>query len=394
MPRFSKKRLLIVFICLAILFLGFLFIYFSPFSKEKNQATSQKPSPKYESFWEVRIDTAMADYDCPDSGQPKIPAGSYQGKLYDGHIHIPSIFTGGDKDEPSYEDKVVNSTLGVNLKMSEFVCILEHDGTSKAIAFFPVYRELIPQQSEIAKLTMEKYPDRFIPFVMPPDNDGSPSGFPTVEAATLERMISESPGLFKGFGEIGLYARKGGAAELSPDSKRLVEIYPILRKNKLAAYFHLGEGQREAFKKVIKANPDINFIFHGDQLIQCESCPQNLSQIESILASGRNVFYEVDELWGDVFLLQPKVTKEQFFAHFKDYKPLLEKDLATWKFFIEKYPDQVIWGSDRGVHRWPVDLEVSRQITDYVRAFIAKLDPAVQEKFAYKNLEKIFYKTN
>jgi hypothetical protein len=154
-------------------------------------------------------------------------------------------------------------------------------------------------------------------------------------------------------------------------------------------YFHLGEGQAEAYKKIIKANPDINFIFHGDQLIQCESCPQNLSQIEDILASAPNVYYEVDELWGDVFLLNPKKTREEFFAHFKDYQPLLEQDLATWKAFIERFPDQVIWGSDRGVVRWTVDLQVSRQLTDYVRAFIARLDPAVQEKYAYKNIAKL-----
>lgn len=333
----------------------------------------------------------MADSDCPDTGQPKVPSGYYQGKMNDGHIHIPSIFTGKEDDTPGEDDKLLRTTLGVNKTMSQFVCTLQHDGTSRAFAFFPVYRdEIMGPHLEIVKRTMEKYPDKLIPFNMPPDDDGSPAGFPTVDTETLEKMLRVYPGLFKGYGEIGLYARQGGAPELPPDSQRLLEIYPVVRKNKLLVYFHLGEGQRESYKKIIKANPDISFIFHGDQLVKQEQDgKQDLSQIEDILASAPNVYYEVDELWGDVWLIRDGVTKKQFFDHFKDYESLIKKDLATWKPFIEKFPDQVIWGTDRGIFLWTMDLDVGRQLTDYVRAFIARLDPSVQEKYAYKNIEKL-----
>jgi hypothetical protein len=63
---------------------------------------------------------------------------------------------------------------------------------------------------------MELYPDKFIPFLMPPDNDGSPDGFPTVNSEVLNEMLEIEPGLFKGYGEIGLYARNGGGPELHP----------------------------------------------------------------------------------------------------------------------------------------------------------------------------------
>ncbi len=391
MPFWKSKK----FLVFAFIFLVFLFstaiAVLAYFNLRAHSPNITKEEKKFPAFWKARIEAALSDSDCPDTGKPEIPATSYQGKLIDGHIHIPSIFTGGPNDEPGVQDKEVNSTLGLNLKMSELVCILKHDGTSKAVAFFPVYRGLEEQHLEIVKRTTQRYPELFFPFNMPPDNDGSPSGFPTVEAATLEKMLAVYPGLFKGYGEIGLYAREAGAPALPPDSQRLMDIYPIVRKNKLAVYFHLGEGQREAYKKAIKANPDINFVFHGDQLIkQGNDGTQDLSQIADILASAPNVYYEIDELWGDVWLIRPEVTKKQFFAHFKDYEPLLKKDLAIWKSFIEKYPDQVIWGSDRGITRWAVDLEVGRQITDYVRAFIARLDLSVQEKYAYKNAEKIF----
>lgn len=390
MPAISKKRLFIAISMLVLIITASVSAYYF-FRSEKNpKKGNSQTSPKFEAFWQERIEAAMKETACSFTDQPKISATFYQGKLIDGHIHIPSIFAGQKNDTPGEEDTLVHSTLGLNLTMNEFVCTLKHDGTNQAIAFFPVYREIIGPHLEIVKRTVVAYPNQFIPFNMPPDNDGSPTGYPTVEAATLEKMLSVYPNLFQGYGEIGLYVREGGAPALPPDSQRLRDIYPVVRKHKLAIYFHLGEGQREAYKKAIKEKPDINFIFHGDQLIKQEGEKQDLSQIEDILSSAPNVYYEVDELWGDVWLLRDGVSKEQFFDHFKDYEPLIQKDLATWKAFIEKYQDQVIWGSDRGIFRWTVDLDVGRQLTDYVRAFIARLDPAVQEKYAYKNIEKIF----
>ena len=72
---------------------------------------------------------------------------------------------------------------------------------------------------------------------------------------------------------------------------------------------------------------------------------------------------------------------------------MLGKDLATWKDFIERHPDQVLWGTDRGVgSTWSLDPEVALTLNNYTRAFIGRLDPSVQEKFAYKNAERLFSK--
>ena len=115
-----------------------------------------------------------------------------------------------------------------------------------------------------------------------------------------------------------------------------------------------------------------------------------MKHIDEILSRHPNVYYEVDELYGDVFILKPEVNKQDFLAHFKDYEPLLKKDLETWKNFIEKHPDHVIWGTDRGAGApWSLDLEVGEALTRYTRAFIGRLPPDVQEKYAYKNAEKL-----
>ena len=112
--------------------------------------------------------------------------------------------------------------------------------------------------------------------------------------------------------------------------------------------------------------------------------------IEGILSRHPNVSYGVDELYGDVMLLHPDSNKEKVVSYIKENKEtLLKKDLATWKGFIEDHPDQVIWGTDRGSYLYSLDIEVGWAMSDYARAFIAGLDPAVQEKFAYKNAERL-----
>lgn len=102
-----------------------------------------------------------------------------------------------------------------------------------------------------------------------------------------------------------------------------------------------------------------------------------------------NIYFTANDLYGDQYLLHPGGSKEAFLAALKDYEPLLEKDLATWKDLIEAHPDQFMWGTDRGSATWTFDKEVGEALAKYVRAFIGRLDPEVQEKFAYKNAERL-----
>jgi len=364
-----------------------------------DEANEPAPASAIEKYWENRIQDALAPVACTTVSGRRYGELYYDGILIDTHVHISPLEGGPPEgeslDHPPDEspddeaDQVLS--LGVNHRIGDITCTLKNEGTKKVFAFFPVFREMPRELTEVAKRTMEQYPNTFIPFIGTPDNDGSPDGFPTVDAPILQSMLEIEPGLFKGYGEIGLYARGDhggprGAPALSPDSKRLQEIYPVIREHNLVVYFHLGEGQKESFGRVLQQNPDLNFIFHGDQLVEDGS---DLSQIGDLLGKYPNVYYGVDELYGDVWLLRPDVTKEEFLAHFENYKPLLEKDVRTWKRFIERHPDQVLWGTDRGGPTWSIDPEVGLALTNYARAFIARLDPSVQEKFAYKNAERL-----
>ena len=339
---------------------------------------------------DTRIEKALAKKDCPP--KPKVPnfGPAYEGPLIDTHIHIPHIQEGPLSALSS------SPTLGGNVTLGDYECVFNMEGTSKAFAFFPVFKEFKDIHLGIVKGASEQYQDIFVPFIMPPDSDNDLGGFPTVKAEILKEMLNVFPGLFRGYGEIGLYARRNdrgeivGGAELPPDAERLKEIYPVIRDNNLLIYFHLGEGQQDSYEKTLSANPDINFIFHGDQLVLNENGEQNLKAIDEILNRHKNVYYGIDELYGDVWLLRPDKKKEEFLAHFENYKSLLRKDVATWKAFIERHPDQVLWGTDRGVaNNWSMDPEVGMTLTRYARTFIALLAPEVQEKFAHQNAERL-----
>lgn len=373
-----KKNLIVVAILLVIAAAAFI-VFSSPPEKLGG-------IPMVNDFLQQRVDAAFTPVDCPSAART-FPNGAYTGPLYDMHVHIGTIPDGPLGDAPDPSERIL---LGINASIEDYVCMMDVEGTTKALAFFPVWDPVRKSMLDVAKRTMERYPDRFIPFIMPPANDGSPDGFPTVTADELGEMLSVYPGLFRGYGEIGLYARDGGAPELPPDSQRLQAIYPIIREHNLLVYYHLGRGQKEAFERVLEQNPDITFIFHGDQLIEDAGGGDHLELIDEILTNHPNVRYGIDELYGDVFLMREGVGKETFLAHLNNPEPLLEKDLQTWKAFIERHPEQVLWDTDRGGSvRWALDQDVALALNTYSRMFIGRLDPSVQEKFAYKNAEAL-----
>lgn len=347
-----------------------------------------------EKIWRQRVENAMASSSCPDLPEPEYPSTYYQGQLIDTHLHIPSIPDWSPEEDNLPTDQAPEgrfggpqALLGWNVKMSEIACTLMREGTHKNFAFFPAYEgEISLYQLEIWNRTMQQYSELFTPFIMSSGNDDDPEGFPTVDADALKEMLAVYPGLFEGYGEIGLYAREnGGSPELPPDALRLQEIYPLVKEHNLVVYFHLGEGHKDNFEKVLTQNPDINFIWHGDQL--------SISEVEDILSKHSNAYYGVDAFWGhdqNLFHLFVGKSKDAYLEELNaKFNQVLNYAVSDWKSTIERHPDQFIWGIDRGDAVWNYDLEVGQMQVKLARAFIGKLNPLVQEKFAYKNAERL-----
>ena len=345
-----------------------------------NPADEEAPLSFEEKAWKQRIDAAFAPFNCPELLPREYPGGYYTGPLIDTHFHIPNIPDAPPEATMEELRQTDRPSLGVNITMTEIECTLENDGTQKVIAFFPVYPEIPTQMVEVVNQTMQRYPEKFVPFIMPPASDNKPDGSPTVKAEVLADMLAIYPGLFKGYGEIGLYARQGGGSkELPPDNPVLLEIYPIVQNEKLLVYFHPGDGHADNLAQVLDKYPDIIFLVHGDQI---------QPGIIDLMDKHPNVYFTMNDLYGDEWLLRPQVTKQEFLDYFSYYEPLIQKDLAMYEEMIEKHPDRFMWGTDRGDTLWTYDIEVGQKLADYGRAFIGRLDPEIQEKFAYKNAER------
>ncbi len=358
---------------------------------EEAVAIEESQEPQFEHVWQERIDAALEETECPPIKEISYPEGSYLGPLTDTHLHIPSIPDWSD--EPSSDETEgrfggPGAFLGWNVKMSEIACTIQHEGTTKNFAFFPAYEDQYEYQLSIWKKTMDTYPKQFTPFIMSSGNDDDPDGFPTVDAKTLKSMLAVYPNMFEGYGEIGLYQREGGGSPaLAPDSIRMKEIYPLIREH--VVYIHLGDNQKGNFERTLKANPDINFVWHGDQL--------SINEIEDVLSRYPNAHYGI-EIIGEggkfgIFPLFVGKSKQEYIDEVnRKFEDILRYDVRTWKPVIERHPDQIVWGTDRADAEWNYDLEVGQLMVKYARAFTGKLDPAVQEKFAYKNAEKLVMK--
>lgn len=354
----------------------------------------QEKNSYEDQVWRKRTEAALSSSECPEIPEQEFPDSYYKGPLIDTHLHIPAIPDWPPEEENSPEDKDPEgrfggpqALLGWNVKISEIACTIKQEGTQKNFAFFPVYEgEISIRLLEIWNKTMHEHPGQFTPFIMSSGNDNEPNGFPTVDAEVLEEMLEAYPGLFDGYGEIGLYAREnGGSPALPPDSERLKKIYPIVRKNNLVVYFHLGYGDKDNFERVLKENPDIDFIWHGDQL--------SVNEVSDILSKHPNAHYGIDEFFGgerEIFLMYVGESKEDYLETTdKKFDKIIKQALDHWKPLIEKHPDQVLWGTDRGDAVWNYDLEVGQRQVKIARAFIGKLNPEVQEKFAHKNAERL-----
>lgn len=295
------------------------------------------------------------------------PDGAYAGILIDTHFHIPQT-TDATKDQPE---------LGRNVTLADITCTLKAEGTKSVFAFFPVYEDFAYDLFiREARRAETNYPKRFVPFLMPPTSDDNP---PTVGATKLKKMLNTDKGLFQGYGEIGLYEFNDGI-DYPPTSNIFKRIYPVVRRHKLMVYFHPGEEQAEEFAKTLAAHPNINFIVHGDQI---------QPYIAELMDNYDNIYYSVDMLYGDQYLLRPEVTKQEFLDAVADTETLLAIDWATWKPLIEEHPTRFMWSTDRGDTVWTFDAEVGQTLANHGRAFIAGLDPAVQELFAYKNARRL-----
>lgn len=231
---------------------------------------------------------------------------------------------------------------------------------------------------------MELYPTRFVPFIQTACCNET---VPTVDAITLSEFLEVYHGLFQGHGEIVLYdqPQEGGgrkAEDWPPDAPLLLDVYQVARQHNLVVWLHPGEGHQDSLERVLEQHPDLSFIVHGEE---------TEGNIGNLMEKYSNIYFALNDLHGREYPMRNAEDKSRFLAILGDYDPLIEKDLDSWQELIETYPDHFMWATDRGnkAGLWSYDTDVGQILVEYARAFIGRLDPAVQERFAYKNAQSL-----
>jgi predicted TIM-barrel fold metal-dependent hydrolase len=323
-------------------------------------------------------DAELKEVSC-EKPQLTLSADAYTGPLLDDHVHMPftfdvpkSIYGEANWDAPILEKEV---------PASQIICVFDNTKTRSAIGFYVIPSLLKGSALQQLKAVGKKYPGRIHPFLMPSHVTGldlTPNEYGSI--------IASNPGLFKGLGEFAFY--KGSLKGTSPDDPSFMELYKIAGNHNLVVMIHPDQGQQQAIERILKANPTVNFLFHGDEI---------KPYLTNLLDIYQNAYYSIDTQLHDIpneytiANLYGAKSKEEFISEMEEnFDKILSINIATWKPLIEKYPDRFLWGTDRAF-TWHFDEETGATIEEITRTFIGQLDPSVQEKFAYKNAEKLLW---
>ncbi len=289
----------------------------------------------------------------------------YEGQLIDAHMHMPSLFPA--PPGTGYSPAV----LGSHVTMDEIICRLDREGIRKAIGFFLVLDFLLEPSLDVPRGTENKYPGRIAPFLMP-----APLTKPTLAPEVYGSVAASNPGLFKGYGELPFYFPVFRGK--SPDDAEFMQVFKVADMQNHAVMIHPTPETIESMEIAIQQNPEVIFLLHGTEVED---------EIARLAEKYSNVYVSLD---ATLFpMLYGSDSKEAFKSEFsKGFDSMLKGGIAKWKVRIEANPDSFVWGTDRG-ESWHFDEEVGSYLVEFGRAFIARLSPEVQEKFAFRNAENL-----
>ena len=296
----------------------------------------------------------------------------YEDPLIDSHVHMPvsSKIVSSVAIQSGFEDMPYEGDTPID----SIICMNENEGITKTFGFFIMPKVALSSSVSSAKNAKERHKEKIVPFLMPPPVT---SLHPAI--ADVEDTISSNKGMFKGIGELAIYHYP---SQVKPNDPYFLELYRIANEQHLIIMMHPPPNQQQAVEDIVKAYPNVTFLFHGEE------------SMVNLIGKYPNAYFTIDasetQIYGyDAQHMNKKPTKEEWLDHFrKNFYLNLDNSVNKWKTTIEKHPDRFLWGTDRW-YSWHFDPEVGGLIGEFSRSFIGQLDPAVQEKFAYKNAERI-----
>jgi len=302
----------------------------------------------------------------------------YTGPLIESHLHMPVAskivstvaINAGFEDMPAYDNE---------LTIDYIACLFESEGIEKAFGFNVVPKMVIGQSINKVKSNEKRHPGKFVHFYQPTPLAGlNPS------PAEVQNILDDNPGLFQGYGEV-----KFAFSEVpneDPKDKHNLAMWDLADRNNLVVMMHPGPQHKEEAIFLLEKHPNVNFLFHsgsiGDWIYELLEDYDNAY----FTLEPSNFLFGWDEGNGK-FKFNP--TKEEVLEYMNtNFDSALQDELAAEKARIETNPDKFLWGTDRW-YTQHFDAEVGAVVEEFGRSFIGQLDPSVQEKYAYKNAERI-----
>lgn len=328
---------------------------------ESSDEASSAPVEDLEQQAPTVIPDTVIGNTCTRHFSPKFSSGPYYtGPLFDAHIHMPDLS-----------------------EINKLLCTFDREKVKGAIAFYfsPPQSQSLEKMLAEAESMKSGSSGKIRLFLIPV----------SYSLKTLEDIETTHKGLFTGYGEMAFYNRgipDQSYYPQSPDEQQFLDLYVLAGKNNFVVMIHPDQGQERAIENVLQKNPHVKFYLHGEEIEDA---------IMGLMDKYSNVYYSIDVIIsrlprsGDT--LHVSRTEEEYVSRVtQNFNAMLNGAVNEWKPKIEKHPDRFTWGTDRGGASWHYGEEVSRLFEELSRAFIGQLDPAVQEKFAYKNAESLLQK--
>ncbi len=206
-------------------------------------------------------------------------------------------------------------------------------------------------------------------------------------------------GLQWGVGEIALY--QPDLQSVTFNSPAMQAVFQAVNAVKGIVMIHLSTvnmGGRATELSEIEPSarnyPDTIFLFHGRK--------EDMKLVTQLMDKYTNVYFTMDandsiftsKLVGYNLLFPGGAaadTAERFLADIKRIgnEALIQNGLDNLETILKAYPDRILWGTDLS-YTWHFDDSVFDAVINLSREVIGRLPADLQEKYAYKNAQKIF----
>ncbi|OGZ64724.1 MAG: hypothetical protein A3A98_01890 [Candidatus Staskawiczbacteria bacterium RIFCSPLOWO2_01_FULL_40_39] len=285
----------------------------------------------------------------------------YTGQLFDAHFHVPNLS---------------------EVSLNKLLCIFDKEKVKGTILFYWNSQLSLEKRLAEAESIKNASLQKIRMFLSPVQYN----------LKALEDIEAAHKGLFTGYGEMAFYNRGDPSQSYypkRPDEQQFLDIYALAEKNNFVVMIHPDRGQEQAIENILKKYPNVKFYFHGDEI-------ENV--IIGLMDRYPNVYYSIDAVlsrlpFPPADALHISSSENDYVTKItQNFSAILDGAVNEWKAKIEKHPDRFTWGTDRGGFAWHYGEEVSRLFEELSRSFIGRLDPSVQEKYAYKNAESLLQK--